>query len=90
MIEDQSRHRERTNRKGHDDSFCEGNVVEVPPDADVPYVVIAKCDGLVKVLLIREAAQAKNTIKVGDYLDADGVKEHEYLFEADSVSITKR
>jgi hypothetical protein len=42
------------------------------------------------VLLLREAATACRSIRVGDYLEADGEKQSEELFEADSVSIERR
>lgn len=90
QTEDQRRHKERTNRAGRDDYACEGNVVEVHPEAAIPYVIIANRDGLVTVLLLHDAALAKDTIRVGDYLEADGVKEHEHLFEADSVRVVRR
>ena len=87
--EEQQRPKDRTNRGSRDDDFVEGNVAEIHPDADNPYVVIGNRDGLVKMLLIHEAAYSAKRIKVGDYLEADGTKEHEFLFEADSVKITR-
>jgi uncharacterized repeat protein (TIGR01451 family) len=95
--------RERTNKGGHDDEATEGNVVGVrclvatpvpelttgfvaAPD-DVPYVLIATRDGIEEVRLTGEARAACQSIQVGDYLEADGVKQNEQLFDADSVTI---
>jgi len=76
-------------RAGQDDEYVEGNVVEVHPAEAPPYVVIANRDGLVKVVLFKDAAQVADEIRVGDYLKADGEKQHEQLFHADSVEISR-
>ena len=78
-----------TNRAGKDDEHIEGNVVEVYPDDRPPYVVIANRDGLVKVVLFKDAANAADSIKVGDYLEADGEKQTEQLFYATDVEISR-
>ena len=87
--EEERRQRERTNRANRDDEHTEGNIVEVHADEDPPYVVIANVDGLVKVVLLKDAATTARSIRVGDYLEADGEKIHEQLFEADDVSVKK-
>ncbi|MFN8523582.1 MAG: hypothetical protein U0821_10845 [Chloroflexota bacterium] len=53
-----------------------------------PFVVIANRDGLVKVRLGKQVG--KITVCVGDYLEASGVKQHELLYDAESVSVGKR
>jgi hypothetical protein len=52
--------------------------------------VIANRDGLVEVKLVKEAQRACSSISVGDYLEADGEKQHEGLFHADSVEVKRR
>ena len=88
--EEERRQRERTNRGNRDDDAVEGDVVEVRCDLGWPRVFIANRDGTVKVRLIKEAVVACHTIQVGDYLEADGEKQHEGLFHADSVEIKRR
>ena len=51
-------------------------------------MIIANKDGLVKVILLGDAAKAAGSIRVGDYLEADGEKQNEQLFEATDVSIS--
>jgi uncharacterized repeat protein (TIGR01451 family) len=85
--EEQRQQRERTNRSGQDDYRVEGNVMAVTCDADPPTVTIADRDGLVTVRLLRDAATTCGSIKVGDYLSAEGEKIDELLFEATDVSI---
>jgi hypothetical protein len=88
--EDERRQREHTNKGNKDDVYVEGNVVEVHqgPDDQPPYVVIGNKDGLVKVVLL--CKDQCPTIKVGDYLEAEGAKQNEQLFEATDVSVDRR
>jgi hypothetical protein len=85
--ETQRQQRERTNQLWLDDYLTEGNVVEVLADADPPYVVIAMRDGWQVVrLACKDGCPA---IKVGDYITAEGTKEHEQLFEATDVEVSR-
>jgi hypothetical protein len=84
--EEQRQQRERTNRSNKDDVHTEGNVVEVHQDERPPYVVIATRDGLQRVNLL--CGDQCPRIEVGTYLEADGEKQHEFLFEATDVTVT--
>jgi hypothetical protein len=88
--EEERRQRARTNQGNRDDDAVEGDVVETRCDQPWPAVVIANRDGLVEVRLIKEAQAACTAIRVGDYLEADGEKQHEGLFHADSVEVKRR
>ena len=85
--ETQRQQDDHTNQLGRDDYHTEGNVVEVFLDAVPPYAVIATRDGLVQVLLNCE--DGCPAVRVGDYLQADGVKENEGLFNAEDVTISR-
>jgi CSLREA domain-containing protein len=87
--EEERRQREHTNRGGQDDVYVEGNVVETRCDLAWPTVIIANRDGNVEVRLVKEAVSACRSIQVGDYLEADGEKQHEFLFDADTVEIRR-
>jgi hypothetical protein len=87
--ESERQQRQRTNQGGSDDTHVEGNVVAVHPEARPPYVVIADRDGLVQVNLIGDAASSAGSIQVGDYLQVEGEKQTEALFEASEVTITR-
>ena len=87
--EEERRQRERTNRGNKDDDSVEGDVIETRCDDPWPSVVIVNRDGAVEVKLVKEAQKACSSIAVGDYLEADGEKQHEYLFYADSVEIRR-
>ena len=62
-------------------------MVEVHPEANPPFVRIGNRDGVQTVVLYKDAAQSASSIKVGDYLEAEGEKIHEQLFEATDVSV---
>ena len=88
--EEERRQRARTNQGNKDDDAVEGDILETHCDDPWPYVVIANRDGAVEVRLIKEAQAACSSIQLGDYLEADGDKQHEHLFHADSVEIKRR
>jgi len=55
--------------------------------ADMPYVVIGTIDGQQRIRLHGDAKSSCASIRPGDYLEADGEKQHELLFDADDVTI---
>ena len=86
LTETERRQKERTNRLGIDDDRTEGNVVSVGQDERGPFAVIANRDGQVTVLLQCDGGCPK--VQAGQYLEADGVKEHEQLFTAYNITVT--
>ena len=87
LTEQQRQQRRLTNRSNRDDVFIEGNVLEVHQDEEPPYVMVANRDGLVRVNLL--CGSRCPTIRVGQYLQADGEKQHEFLFDATDVSVSR-
>jgi hypothetical protein len=85
--DEQQQQHQNTNRGNRDDVYTEGNVVEVHQDEQQPYVVIANQDGLVRVNLL--CGSQCPVIRVGDYLEADGEKQHEALFDATDVTVSR-
>jgi hypothetical protein len=83
--ETEKRQREHTNRLGIDDDRTEGNVVAVDDAASPPTATIANRDGLQVVVL--SCKDGCRRVRVGDYLEADGVKENEQLFYAEEVDV---
>lgn len=86
---EQRRQKEHTNQGSRDDDYVEGDVVVARCDAPIPAVVIANRDGLVEVQVLGGAAVCRS-VRIGDYLSADGVKQHEALFEAEDISVERR
>ena len=56
-------------------------------DGDRPFVLIAVRDGIQTVRMARERCVEA---EVGDYLEADGVEEHELLFDAEGIKLRRR
>jgi hypothetical protein len=83
--EERRQQRERGNAAGQDEYRTEGDIVEVHLGERPPTVVIATRDGPVTLRLRDDAAQT--TVKIGDYVTAEGEKIHEQLYEIDSLSI---
>ncbi|MGE3271101.1 MAG: hypothetical protein AB7P40_20280, partial [Chloroflexota bacterium] len=87
LTEERRQQRERTNQLGLDDYRTEGNVVQVNFLDRQPYAIVAMRDGLLRIIL--PCKDGCPDVQVGDYLEADGVKENEQLFYAENVSLTR-
>lgn len=85
--QEQQQQRERTNRGNRDDIATEGNVTEVHLDANPPYVVLGNRDGAVRINLL--CGDQCPVIRVGDYIEVDGEKQHEQLYDAEQVTVRK-
>jgi CSLREA domain-containing protein len=90
LTDQQRQEKERTNRLGRDDYRTEGNLLATSCDADQPSVTIANRDGTVVVTLLGEAQAVCGSLYPGQYLELDGVKVNEALFEAESVEVSRR
>jgi hypothetical protein len=87
LTQEARQQKQKTNQLGLDDYRTEGNVVEVNLTADEPYAIVAMRDGREKIILPCKDGCPK--VQVGDYLEADGVKENESLFYAESVTLVR-
>jgi len=83
--DEQRQQRERGNAAGQDQYRTEGNVVEVHLDQKPPYLIIGTRDGQVRLNLRGDAARM--TVKVGDYVTAEGEKISEQRYEIDDLEI---
>jgi hypothetical protein len=88
--EQQRLERDQTNRGGSDDYHTEGNVVETRCEADPPSATIANRDGLVRVVLLGDTRSQCGTLRAGQYLEVDGTKVDEGLFEAETIEVSRR
>jgi hypothetical protein len=86
--EEQRQQAEQTNRSGHDDLYSEGDVAEVNLSKQPPEIVILTRDGRQTVQLL--CGSDCPTIRPGDYVEVEGVKENEGLFHAEVVTVTRR
>lgn len=87
-----TREREKPNRKNndtgqHDGMHTEGQVIRIDARSDPPIIVIQGGDGEIELRLRGEARNAVGGISVGDYLSADGDKQHDGLSEVDEIDV---
>lgn len=54
-----------------------------------PFLLIATGDGLQVVRLSGAAAQQASTVRLGDYVQVEGTKEHEQLFDGEQITVTR-
>jgi hypothetical protein len=85
LTQTERRHVERTNRLGLDDDRTEGNVLQTR--CDQHEIIIANRDGEVTLRLHDDARSACASVDIGTYLEAEGVKETEQLFETYEISV---
>lgn len=86
--EQQRQQSEQTNRSGRDDVHSEGDVSAVDLSKQPPEITILTRDGPQIVQLL--CGGQCPAVKVGDYVEVDGAKQHEGLFTADTVTVTRR
>jgi uncharacterized repeat protein (TIGR01451 family) len=87
LTEERRQQLERTNQHGLDDYRTEGNVIEVNFIVEQPFAIVAMRDGPQRIILPCKGGCPD--VKVGDYLEADGVKENEQLFYAENVTLIR-
>jgi parallel beta-helix repeat protein len=85
--EEQRQQDQRTNRYGNDQYAVQGNVKGFGTLNGEQTVILANRDGDVVVVL--RCKDQCPTITIGDYIVAEGEKEHEQLFFASDVSVEK-
>jgi hypothetical protein len=85
--EEQRQQEQRTDRSNKSDVATEGNVLEVVADSQGLTLVIGNVDGRVTVRL--RCGSSCPTVRVGNYVEVDGEKVHEQLYEAESVTVVR-
>lgn len=90
LTTEQRQQQQRTNRSNRDDGHTEGHVIALACDRRPPALSLANRDGSVTVQLLDDAATVCESVRVGDYVEADGEKIHEQLFEATDLTISDR
>jgi hypothetical protein len=105
LTKEQKQNRSRTDNSNRAQVKTEGNVVGVrckgsdslptlkrgfisKPD-EAPYALIGTRDGVQQIILTDDAKSDCKKIETGDYLKAEGEKEHEQLFIADEIEIKR-
>ncbi|MFN8636432.1 MAG: hypothetical protein U0893_21500 [Chloroflexota bacterium] len=75
----------------HDqDHTLNGQVLEIDTLKDPPELILGSVDGRTVVRVLKTDEIAINGIRVGDYIEAEGEKINEQLFEATQLSVSAR
>ena len=85
--EEQRQQDQRTNRSNKSDVVTEGNVLEVQVGPDGLTIVIGNVDG--RVVIHLTCTTDCPTVRPGDYIEVEGEKIHEQLYEAETVTVVK-
>ena len=70
-----------------EDHILNGQVLEINTDKDPPEMIVGTVDGHAVVRVLKTDEIALNGVKVGDYVELNGEKLDELLFEATEISV---
>ena len=87
---DKDKEKERREKAENEDRIINGQVLEIDSLKDPPELIIGSVDGQTVVRVLKTDEITKNGIHLGDYIQADGEKIHEQLFEATMLSVSSR
>jgi hypothetical protein len=81
----------KNNRDDHDeDHILNGQVLAVDTRKDPPELIVGSVDGPTVVRVLKTDEIAMNGVGVGDYVELNGEKINEQLFEATQISVSER
>lgn len=72
------------------DRKLNGQVLEIDTLKDPPELVLGTVDGQTVIRVLKTDEIAINGVRLGDYVEADGEKISEQLFEASQLSVSER
>ena len=82
--------KEKKEKAENEDRVMNGQVLEINSLKDPPEIVLGSVDGQTIVRVLKTDEIARNGVHLGDYIQADGEKIHEQLFEATMLSVSSR
>jgi hypothetical protein len=87
---DDDKRRKSKEDKDEQDRVLNGQVLDINTLKEPPELIVGSVDGETVVRVMKTDEIARNGIHLGDYIQADGNKVHEQLFEADQLSVSER
>lgn len=87
---DKDEEKERREKAENEDRVINGQVLEIDTLKNPPELIIGSVDGHTVVRVMKTDEIALNGIHLGDYIEADGEKIHEQLFEATQLTVSSR
>jgi ribosomal protein L9 len=82
--------KEKREKAENEDRVINGQVLDIDTLKIPPEIVLGSVDGQTIVRVLKTDEIAKNGVHLGDYIQADGEKIHEQLFEATQLSVSSR
>jgi ribosomal protein L9 len=82
--------KEKKEKAENEDRVMNGQVLEINSLKDPPELIVGSVDGETVIRVLKTDEIAKNGIHLGDYIQADGEKISEQLFEATMLSVSSR
>jgi hypothetical protein len=85
--------KDKNKNRGSDDDedhVLNGQVLDIDTLKDPPEVIVGSVDGKTVVKVLKTDEIAINGIHLGDYIQANGEKQSEVLFEATQLSVSSR
>ena len=87
---DTDRRRKSKEDTNEEEKVLNGQVIEINTLTDPPQLIVGSVDGLTVVRVLKSDEIARNGVQLGDYIQADGTKQNEQLFDADQISVSER
>jgi hypothetical protein len=87
---DKDKEKEKREKAENEDRKINGQVLEIDTIKNPPELIIGSVDGQTVIRVLKTDEIALNGVHLGDYIEADGEKIHEQLFEATQLSISSR
>jgi hypothetical protein len=86
---DKEKKEQQQEQQEDEDHTLNGQVLDINTLKDPPEMIVGSVDGEVVVRVLKTDEIALNGVQVGDYVELDGEKIHEQLFEATQISVDK-
>lgn len=93
VAQEKDKDRQKGSNAGSDDDedhVLNGQVLDIDTLKDPPELVVGSVDGRTVVRVLKTDEIAINGVHLGDYIQANGEKQSEVLFEATQLSVSER
>jgi hypothetical protein len=87
--QDKNKQRDRDEQNADQDRVLNGQVLDINTLKDPPELIVGTVDGQAVVRVMKTDEIVRNGVRLGDYIEADGEKQSEQLFFADSLSVSE-
>jgi ribosomal protein L9 len=86
---DKNKEKERREKEQNEDRVINGQVLEIDTLKDPPEIILGSVDGKTVIRVLKTDEIARNGVRLGDFIQADGEKLNEQLFEATQLSVSE-